>query len=227
MYKDATNLQKIDEVRHWMPLFIESIKKEIKNDHLKKDPYFLKNYFPGKTAAKLSTEELAEGYLSALRQEEKSEEIAEFLISCWLMKHPELYHLFESHLTQVTQDFSSLEQLTEEQTKALLQPAIAEFGPYETYLFSVFNSVVFSKETFEELKKQAQAFLQNQAVAKQEEQERQDLEGMQKKHATEMARLTDKYEKKLMGLQKKYQLDQEALKKQLAALQRKLQAGLS
>ena len=42
-----------------------------------------------------------------------------------------------------------------------------------------------------------------------------------------MARLTDKYEKKLMGLQKKYQLDQEALKKQLAALQRKLQAGLS
>ena len=87
--------------------------------------------------------------------------------------------------------------------------------------------MVFSKETFEELKKQAQAFLQNQAVAKQEEQERQDLEGMQKKHATEMARLTDKYEKKLMGLQKKYQLDQEALKKQLAALQRKLQAGLS
>ena len=40
---------------------------------------------------------------------------------------------------------------------------------------------------------------------------------------TEMARVKDKYEKKLNGLQKKYQVDVENLKKQIAQLQRKLQ----
>ncbi len=39
----------------------------------------------------------------------------------------------------------------------------------------------------------------------------------------EIARLTDKYEKKLAGLQKKYITDMENFKKQISQLQRKLQ----
>jgi hypothetical protein len=56
----------------------------------------------------------------------------------------------------------------------------------------------------------------------QEIQEKQSAETLEKAYEREIARLTDKYEKKLQGLQKKYLFDTEALKKQIATLQRKL-----
>jgi len=222
MYKNASYKEKFNEVKQWAPNIIESIKKDIKNDHLKKDLYFVKTYFAGKNLQKITTEELTEAYLQALEKEEKAEDIAEFLISCWLMKNPELYALFENHLSQISEDFSALEELTPEQTEKLIGPAVAQFGAYNTYLFSVFNSVVFPSDTFTKLKKQAEKSFHETAVQQKTEKEQQSLDSLAKKHEAEIARLTDKHEKKFLGLQKKYQLDQEALKKQVASLQRKL-----
>ena len=55
-----------------------------------------------------------------------------------------------------------------------------------------------------------------------QEAEKRSLDDVKTQHALEVARLTDKYEKKLLGFQKKYTQDVEMLKKQLANLQRKL-----
>ncbi len=222
MYKNASYKEKILAVEEWAPIIIDSIKKEVKNDHLKKDLYFVKKYLPTKNIQKITVEELSEAYLSALKNEEKAEEIAEFLISCWLIKNPELYALFENHLSKISADFSELEELTPEQSKELIEPAVNEFGAFSTYLFSVFNSVVLPKETFESLKKQAAQSLKELTEKKNSETEQLSMETLLKKHENEIARLADKHEKKFLGLQKKYQLDQDALKKQVAALQRKL-----
>ena len=45
---------------------------------------------------------------------------------------------------------------------------------------------------------------------------------MQSHYDQQITRLTDKYEKKLQGMQKKYIQDIETLKKQITLLQRKL-----
>jgi len=223
MYKNATYKEKFIDVKQWAPVIIESIKKEIKNDHLKKDLYFVKKYLPNKNIQKVSVDEMTGAYMSALESEENAEGIAEFLISSWLMKNPELYALFENHLTQITTDFSELEELTPEQSKDLTGPAVEQFGYFNTYLFSVFNSVVLPKETFEFLKKHAEKSHQEAVEQKSVEVEQLNLESLVKKHESEVARLVDKHEKKILGLQKKYQIDQEALKKQVATLQRKVQ----
>ncbi len=223
MYKDATYKKKFADLNEWIPLIIETVKKDLKNEHLKKDLYFVKKFLGSKNIQKVSNEELTEAYTRAIQEEEKGEDIAEFIVSRWLLKNTELYTLFEKYLSDITTDFTALDELHPDQTKALLDDSINQFGAVPTYLFAVLNSVVFPKETFDQLSKQAKASHQQTINEMIEEQEKMDLESVARTYDREIARLTDKYEKKLNGMQKKYQLDVEQLKKQVAILQRKLQ----
>lgn len=222
MYKHATYKEKFADLKEWIPYLVESVKKDLRNDHLKNDMYFVKKFLASKNIHKVTTEELAQAYEKAIQQEEQGESLAEFITTRWLIKNSELYEFFEKQLSQIQTDFASLEEMTPKQAEALIEVSKREFGAPDTYLFSVLNSVVLPKENFEKLKHDAS---HHQAQVKDElhrakehltgEQMRQELE-------RETARLTDKYEKKLAGLQKKYLTDVEALKKQIAALQRKL-----
>ncbi len=223
MYKNATYKEKFADLQEWIPYIIDSVKKDLRNEHLKKDFYFVKKFLASKNIHKVTTDELAEAYQKAIQEEEKGEELAEFITSRWLLKNSDLYGFFEQQLSQINPDFTSLEEISPAQAQALIDASIHQFGAPHTYLFSVLNSVVFPKESFNKLKTKAQQHQEKEVQETQQATEKLTVEQMRKEFEREMGRLTDKYEKKLAGLQKKYVTDVETLKKQVAQLQRRLQ----
>lgn len=223
MYKNATYREKFADLQEWTPLIIESVKKDLKNDHLKKDFYFAKKFLNSKNIQKVTVEELTKAYQQAIAQEENGEEIGEFIASRWLLKNSELYHFFEQQLSKIDANFTDLEELSSEQSKQLIENSNHQFGPSQTYLFAVLNSVVFPSAVFQLLRKQAIESNQQKQVQAQKDQELHSLESMRLEFEREKNRLTDKYEKKLSGLQKKYLTDVEMLKKQVSQLQRRIQ----
>jgi len=222
MYKNATYKEKFTDLQEWFPLVIDAIKKDLRNEHLKKDVLFVKKYLSSKNIHKVTTEELSEAYQRAVQEQEHGEDLAEFITSRWLLKNSDLYEFFERELTKINPDFGSLEEINPAQAHALIDTAIREFGAPHTYLFSVLNSVVFPKETFQKLKLQAQQHQEKTVEETRKNVEHSNVEQMRKSHEQEIARMADKYEKKLTGMQKKYTTDVDNLKKQVAQLQRKL-----
>ncbi|MBA2369597.1 MAG: hypothetical protein H0V82_11320 [Candidatus Protochlamydia sp.] len=222
MYKDTSYKEKFALLNDWLSLIVDSVKKELKNEHLKKDIFFVKKFLNSKNLNKISTDDLTEAYQQAITEEEKGEEIAEFITSRWLLKNSELYEFFETRLSQINPNFSDLEELTADQAAPLMNDSVSQFGAPQTYIFAVLNSVVFPKDIYHQLegkaKQQSQAHIEQTNRAA----EQLTLENMKSSYDREMARLTDKYEKKLSGLQKKYLTDVEMLKKQISNLQKKL-----
>ncbi len=208
-------------LRPLLSLLIEDIKKDVKNEHLKNDILFCKQYLPGKNIAKATTADLADAYAAAMENSEYAEKIAEFLSQRWLLQNTDLYDFFEETLMKIDPNFTELEMLDSEISKKIVQEAIQTHGALNTYFFSVINSVVFPKEIYAELSRKAQ----DETTKKEEEaakaQQQMTLENMQRHYEQQIARLTDKYEKKISGLQKKYVQDTENLKKQLAQLHKK------
>lgn len=222
MLKDATYKEKCTMLKSWMPQIIESVKKDLKNEHLKNDFKFAKKYFSSKNMNKLSTQDFVEGYLSALEQDENAEELAEFVTNRWLFKNSELYEYFENALSQISPDFTQLKEIEAHKSQEIVDGSVSRFGAPRTYLFSVMNSVVFPKEIYERLNKRA---MEDQKQAEKEEsaqQKQMDYEDLKRSCDEQIARLTDKYEKKINAMERKYFQDVEGLKKQIAALQKKL-----
>lgn len=222
MLKNATYQEKFQLLSPWMDEIVEEVKKDLKNDHLKKDWGFAKKYLPSKNIQKVTCDDLAAAYRNAIAAEENGEAIGEFIASRWLLKNSEVYQYFEEELSKITKDFSSLEVLSNEQSLRILEEAIVRFGAIKTYLFSVLNSVVFPEEQYQQLGKRAEKQSKEQEAQSAAELQQLSLDQQFKAHEREMARLADKYEKKLQGLQKKYLIDVENLKKQIAQLQKKL-----
>lgn len=222
MIKDSTYKEKFVHLKKWMPHIVESVKKDLKNEHLKNDWGFVKNYFPGKNPNKLTAEELAEAYAHAIENSEKAEELAEFVSNRWLLKHSDLYYHFEKELTKITPDFNDLQELDKQKSLELMEGAIPLFGALHTYLFCILNSVVFPKEVYDTLSERAEKSVEMAKMEAKANAEMKSLEDMQRSYEQQIARLTDKYEKKILGLQKKYAIDTDGLKKQIATLQRKL-----
>lgn len=83
MYKNASYKEKFALLNDWFGLVIDSVKKDLKNEHLKKDLYFVKKFLGSKNLNKLTTEDLTEAYQRAIVEEEKGEELAEFITSRW------------------------------------------------------------------------------------------------------------------------------------------------
>lgn len=223
MYKNTTYKEKFTLLKELLPNVIDSVKKDLKNEHLKKDFYFVKKFLGTKNLNKLTTEELTEAYQKAIDDEEKGEELAEFVTSRWLLKNSELYEFFESRLTEISPNFTDLEELSISQAQPLVDNAVSQFGALKTYLFAVLNSVVFPKEIFQKLEQLSQKQDVQEKEQAQLNLEKLNADTMRKTFTAEMARVTDKYEKKLAGMQKKYIVDMESLKKQISQLQRKLQ----
>lgn len=222
MLKEATYKEKFQMLKNWMPMMMEVIKKDLKNDHLRKDWGFAKKYFAGKNLNKITNLELIEGYNQAISQDEKGEEIAEYISNCWLLKNSELYHYFEKKLTEVNPNFSEIELLEKAKSEEIAKEAASEFGANNTYIFSVLNSVAFQEADLNQLKTTAEKETAKECKDLEEKEKNQSMEEIVKSYELKTARSTDKYEKKILGLQKKYFLDTEALKKQIASLQAKL-----
>lgn len=221
MRKDATYQEKFALLDQWLPAIIEGVKKDIKNDHLRNDGPFLKANFPGKNLNKLTTEDMVSVYRTSLA--EGAEALGEFIATRWLLKNSDVYYYFEEQLKRISPNFSELEMLEKESALSIMEGGIKQFGAYKTYVFSVFNAVVFPEEVFKVMAKRAEMAEEERQTTAQEHAEKTSLQDLRQLHAQEIARLTDKYEKKLLGLQKKYLQDMEVLKKQISHLHRKQQ----
>ncbi len=225
MYKDTTFKEKFAILNPWMPTIIDSIKKDLKNEHLKRDFVFLKTYFPSKNPNKLTTEELVKAYTHAVTHADNGENLGEFLTNRWLLKNGDIYHYFEEELNRISPNFTEMAEIDHAAAINLMENAVKKFGAPAAYMFSVLNSVVFPKDVYEQLRKKADAYAADRSKQEALAQERKQEADLHKSHELEIARLTDKYEKKLAGLQKKYIQDVDALKKQIAHLQRKLEGS--
>ncbi len=222
MLKDATYKEKCLMLKPWMPQILETVKKDLKNEHLKKDFKFVKKYFAGKNINKLTSQDFVDAYLAALQQEENAEEIAEFLTNHWLLKNTELYNLFEEKLSKIAGDFTQLAEIDPIASQDIIEESITRFGAQRTYLFSVMNSVVFPKDIYEKLDVRAKEAMKKAEHDETIHQKHLASTSQKEHYEQQIARLTDKYEKKLSGMERKYFQDTEALKKQLTSLQKKL-----
>ncbi|NGX57327.1 MAG: hypothetical protein K940chlam3_00217 [Chlamydiae bacterium] len=214
MLKESTYPEKYQMIQEWLPLIIQSIRKDLRQGHLKKDRAFLMQHFQGKNPNKLTIDELVAGYAPLLK--EGNEELWEFFIDRWLLKHTDIYYFFEQNMKEIDEEFTELDEIELSVAKKIAEESTQQFGAKNTFIFSVLNSVVFPKEVYDQL----------QAAARESVVEREEPvpESSIQDHSSELKRLENRYEKKLLGLQKKYDRDVTALKKQIANLQKKLTA---
>lgn len=229
MHRDTTYKEKFAILKDWMPKILDSVKKDLRNDHLKNDWEFFKRYFGSKNINKLTTDDFVTAYSNAIDEvdADRAEQISEFIANRWLMRHTELYDFFEKQLSQITSNFQDLEILSEEDSRKILDPALKQYSPFNIYIFSILNSVVFPQNVYDDLRKKAQSHHQTMEEQEAIELKERSIDGLKTAYEQQLARLQDKYEKKLGGLQKKYIQDTEALKKQLSTLQRKLSGSTS
>lgn len=229
MHRDTTYKEKFAILKEWMPKILDPVKKDLRNDHLKNDWEFFKRYFGSKNMNKLTIDDFVSAYSTAMEEVDAghAEQIAEFIANRWLMRHTELYDFFEIRLNQITANFQQLEMLSEEDSHKILEPALKQFGPFNVYVFAVLNSVVFPQNIYDDLLKKAGQHLHTMEEQEEIQLNERSIDGLKTAYEQQLARMQDKYEKKLSGLQKKYAHDVEALKKQLSALQRKLNGSTS
>ncbi len=206
-------------IKPWLAEIIKVVKKDLKNEHLKIDREFCKRYFMGKNILQIQPEEMAPAYEKDIA--EGNVGLGEFIASRWLLKCTDLYDYFESKLSAIRPDFEELDALSYEESHPIVEGASKEFGAQNTYIFSIFNSVVFPDEILEKLRKKALVETEELEELQLQNQEAETMEKMQKRHERESSALKDRFEKKLSGLQKKYLRDVASLKKQIAGLHEK------
>lgn len=221
MLKSMSYKEKFILLKSWIPEIVDQVKKDLRQDHLKRDIGFLKQFFPSKNPNKIGLDELIKGYTAGLEHPEISEELGEFIANRWLLKNTDLYYFFEENLKKLTSEFETINELDPEFAARLSDEGCQLFGPIKIYLFAILNSVVFPQATLDQLKKRAEEERGNKTLREEESKEIKSWQDKEKSYITQIARLEDKYEKKILGLQRKYQIDIEALKKQIAQLQKK------
>lgn len=223
MYKDTTYKEKFTILKNWLPQILNEVRKDLRKDHWQQDPQFVKTYLGNKPQQKITQEDMVVGYGRALEKEEGAEIIAEFISSRWLFKHSDIYHYFENELRKVTQDFTQLTELDAAVAEPLAKKSSDLFGAANTYLFCVMNSVVFPEKVFNSLRSSAEKETRDHKDQAEKEQVLNSQEEIKRHYETQLARLTDRCEKKLAGMERKYFVDTEALKKQIRNLQKKVE----
>lgn len=204
----------------WMQQVLHTIKKEIKTDHLSRDKQFYKRHFGVRPLNKLTLEEIFAVYERELLAND--EELVDWVVNCWVFKHGDVYQYFADKLTAINPNFQEIEELSEAQAEEVLAGS-ESFGAETIYLFARINGVVFPEALLERMHQAALKDTEVKKAKQEEDASRETLEQMLAVARREVSRLHEKYEDKLAGVQRKYQIDVEALKKQVRALQKQLQ----
>jgi hypothetical protein len=207
---------KFELLEPWGIEIFQAVKKEIKGEYLPKNPSIMQKYFHKKVVQKLGVEEMAPSFFQEIK--EGNEELGEWICNRWMLKNAEIYHFFAEELSKINPQFDAITSFSEEQERSLMERSLVRFGAARTYIFSLFNAVAFSEGLYAALRSQASV----QEKVEEAPALEINVEELKRKHAEEISRLVDKYEKRLLGVQKKYVLDTEGLKKQIAQLHRKL-----
>ena len=153
--------------------------------------------------------------------ENGDEEVGEWLASSWVMKNSSVFKSFHKKISLISADYDKLTAFPPEKEVELKESSIDEFGAVKTFIFSVLNSVVFSKESMEEIRIRAE----------EEEHDRKEIsllpncsiEEARASFEQEKKRIIEKQEKKLQAIVKRHQVEVEGYRKQIGQLQKKLE----
>ncbi len=217
MIKEQLYSEKFAHLEPWVESIFTSVKKDLRNEHLRKNPQFVNKYFSKRPLNKITSSELQDAYYKEIL--EGNEEIGEWVVARWMFKNAEIYQFFAVNLSKINPDFEQIEEIPEDKALVLMRQAVAQFGAVATYVFSVFNAVSFPAGIFQALRDEAVQAVPSAEVAE----EALSLEDLKAKYEREIAKLTDKFEQKMQGMQRKYTDDVQGFKKQIAQLQRRLQ----
>lgn len=217
MIKELPYAKKFELLNDWHNEIFALIKKEIKQDHLRKEIAFAQKHFSKKAIDKIALEEIVAAYVKEIA--DGNEEVGEWVASRWVIKHGEIYHLFAQRLAEVNPKFDQIEQIPQKLAQELIAQCTAQYGAKATYIFSVLNSVVFSESDYALLRKLAGEEVSAKSAPAVEE---ESVEIVKERYENELRKLKDKYEKKVLGLEQKYVRDTEGLRKQIGQLQKRM-----
>src|SRR3990167_2281186 len=181
---------KFNTLRPWLEEILLVIKKDIKTDYLPAMQAMYKSYFGSRPVNRLQNEEIYAALIQEL--ENGNEDLAEWIVNRWVFKHGELYQFFASSLEKIQPDFSSLDQLTIDQSQMILSRAKDLFPIKEVYFFSVLNGVVFPQEIFEQLKNEVQTASERKKVEAEVDLKEREVSKIVENHQREIDRITSK-----------------------------------
>lgn len=206
-------------IQPWLGELLESIKRELRMEHLAKSPAFFKAHFGNRPLNRISGEEIVQVYEKNLVAGDA--ELADWIVNRWVFKHGDIYAHFAKGLEAIDPNYDTLKTLSEEQSEQILQGTKEKFGATAVYLFSILNEVVFPASIFDRLRSLAErercASLQPQV-----DQEEAFPKEIKAHYEQTIAKLQEKWEGKMAGVMKKYSQDIDALKAQIRALQKRL-----
>lgn len=202
-------------LQDWTFDILEAIKKDIKSEHLGSDPTFYRAYFGNRPQNRLTIQEIFAAYQAELMK--GNEELAEWVVNRWVFKHGDLYEVFANRLSEINPQFDEIEAISEEESQRVLEGVVERFGAIPTCLFVLLNGVVFPEPVRKHLIQLAEEERKHLARKAEEEGAQETLEKLLASQKREIARLQDK----IVGVQKKYDRDTAALKKQIQALQKR------
>jgi hypothetical protein len=223
MIKDLVLKSKFAFIQEFFGKIIQDIRKDVRQEHLKKDKAFIQKHFAKNSIDKVSAEEIEKGYFTELSIE-GNDDLSNWVISKWILKHAEVYEYFVTELTKVNPKFEEISLLDMETAKSIAARAVDKFGAEDTLIFSVVNSVAFPDQIFEALKDEAL----KQLAAKKDLVKKDtaiSVEDLVKQHQIDLSRLSERYENRIQAVSKKYIQDIEGLKKQLASMQKRLEGA--
>lgn len=140
---------KFAELQPFHAAIFTEIKKDLRDEHLRADRGFFKRNFAGKELSKLTVDDLLRVYPKIIAA--GYEPVSEFIANRWLLRHLDVYNFFESRLKECNEKFEQITQLEHSFAESLLNDALGKFGPQDTYIFSVLNSVAFPASLLEKL----------------------------------------------------------------------------
>lgn len=153
MIAEPTYAQKFAKLEPWHRDIFLTVKKELRDEHLKLDRNFFKRNFTGIELQKIAVDDLLNVYPKLIA--EGYEPLGEFIANRWLLRHLEIYNFFEERLKQNYAHFDQLQVLDYDFAKTLLDDATAKFGCIDCHIFSVLNCVAFPEDLMKELQQMA------------------------------------------------------------------------
>jgi hypothetical protein len=202
----------------WLAQILHILKRELKSEHLSKNLSFCRTHFGGRPTSRVSNDEVIAAYEKELLQ--GNEDLGDWIVNRWVFHHGEIYRHFAETLSRIHPDFDEIKTLDEPQSASILSGAVESFGALPTYIFSVLNGVVFPETVLKRLRETAEKEELSQKKKQAATEATLSLEQIIARHQREVARLQDK----IAGVMKKYTTDVDALKKQIRALQQRLNA---
>lgn len=153
--------------------------------------------------------------------EKGDEELGEWLASSWVLKNSPIFKSFHKKISLISADYEKLTGFPTEKEEDLRESSIEEFGAIKTFIFSVLNSVVFSKKSMEDIRIRAE----------EEASDRKEIslssncsvEEAREIFEKEKKKILEKQEHKLLAVIKRHQVEVEGYRKQIGQLQKKLE----